>query len=260
MPKTALQLYTMREPAKRDLPGTLARIREVGWEYVQWSGMPDLPADAIRAALDAAELKAVAAHCAMEPFEKDFEAAVRFWKTVGVTDVAPGGMMGDCRDTLEAWLRGARRLDAIGARLKEIGLRLSYHNHDFEFGAFDGDPRRKIDILYEATAPHRLYAEWDVAWVQVGGADPADYLRRYTGRSPVIHMKDIAAQPKDGHAWFVPLGTGILDWSSIFAAGEAAGVEWYIYEQDTCDGDIFDDIRISYEFLKGAVGGAGQSR
>ncbi len=250
MPQIALQLYTLREPARQDLAGTLERARAIGWEYVQWSGMPDLPAQAIRTALDKAGLKAVAAHCAMEPFETDFHDAVQFWKTVGVTDVAPGGMMGNCRDTLEAWRDGAKRLDAIGARLNEAGLRLSYHNHASEFDYFDGDPRRKIDILYESTQPDRLYAEWDVAWVQVGGADPADYLRRYAGRSPVIHVKDLAAQPRDGNAWFVPLGTGVLDWNAIFEAGREARVQWYIYEQDTCDGDIFDDLQISYEFLR----------
>lgn len=255
MPGMALQLYTMREPAKQDLHGTLKRIRETGWEYVQWSGMPELPAEAIRDTLAEAGLKAIAAHCAMEPFETGFDAAVQYWKTVGVTDVAPGGMMSDCRDTLDAWMRGAVRLDAIGARLNEAGLRLSYHNHDFEFGYFDGDTRCKIDILYAETAQERLRAEWDVAWIQFAGADPAGYLRRYAGRAPVIHVKELAAERRDGRAWFVPLGRGILDWPSIFAAGREACVEWYIYEQDTCDGDIFDDIRVSREFLCNALGG-----
>ena len=86
-PKTksamALQLYTMRDPAKKDLPGTLKKLREIGWEYVQWSGMPSLPAEKIRKELDAAGLKAIAAHCSVESFETDFDNSVKFWKTVG---------------------------------------------------------------------------------------------------------------------------------------------------------------------------------
>ncbi len=66
----ALQLYTLRDPAKQDLAGTLKKVREMGWEYVQWSGMPNLPADKIRAELDAAGLKAIAAHVAIEPSRK----------------------------------------------------------------------------------------------------------------------------------------------------------------------------------------------
>ena len=73
----ALQLYTMREPARQDLAGTLKRVRDIGWEYVQWSGMPPLPARTIRDALDAARLKAVAAHCKIESFEEDFDGDKR---------------------------------------------------------------------------------------------------------------------------------------------------------------------------------------
>ena len=95
----ALQLYTLRDPAKKDLADTLKKAREMGWEYVQWSGMPNLPAEKIREALDTAGLKAIAAHVGIEPFEKDFDANVKFWKTVGVKDLAPGGMMNDCKAT-----------------------------------------------------------------------------------------------------------------------------------------------------------------
>jgi len=245
----ALQLYTMREPARQDLEGTLKRVRDIGWEYVQWSGMPDLPAEQIRKALNAAGLKAIAAHCSVESFENDFEGAVRFWKTVGALDVAPGGMMADCRETLDAWLRGAKRLDTLGARLRAVGMRLSYHNHASEFEKFEGDPRCALDILYEETQAANLFAEFDTAWVQVGGADLAAYLRKYKGRCPVIHVKDLAAERRQDRVWFPPLGQGVLDWPTIFNAAREAGVEWYVYEQDTCDGDPINAARISLEFL-----------
>jgi len=249
----ALQLYTLRETAKADLAGTLKRVREIGWEYVQWSGMPEMTSEEIRAALDAAGLKAVAAHCGIEPFEQDFDKQVQYWKTVGVTDVAPGGMMDDCKDSLEAWLQGAKRLDAVGAKLREVGLRLSYHNHNVEFEKFEGDDRCKLDILYENTDPKNLCAELDTAWVQVGGADSAAYLLKYKNRCSIIHVKDLAAEKRNGQVWFTPLGQGVLDWPAIFQAAREAGVEWYAYEQDTCEGDPLDDARISYEFLKDNV-------
>lgn len=246
----ALQLYTLREPAKDDLAGTLRKVREMGWEYVQWSGMPNLPAPEIREKLDEAGLKAVAAHVGVESFENDFEAQVEFWKTVGALDVAPGGMMGDCRDSLEAWLRGAARLDALGAKLREAGMRLSYHNHDWEFEKFPEDPRSKFDILFEATDPKNLFAEIDVAWVHVGGVDPATCLRKYKNRCPVIHAKDLSEKRLLRRVQFMPLGQGVLDWDSIFAAGKEAGIEWYIYEQDNADKDIFECAQESYDFLK----------
>lgn len=244
----ALQLYTLRDPAKKDLPGTLRKVREMGWEYVQWSGMPNLPPEKIRAALDTAGLKAIAAHVSVESFEKDFAAAVRSWKTVGVKDVAPGGMMKDCKATLADWLNGAKRLDALGAKLRAVGMRLSYHNHSFEFEKFPDDPRAKFDILLKATRPENLKAELDTAWAYHGGADPAAFLRKYKGRCPVIHAKDIAAG-KNGKAQLKPLGQGALNWKEIFAAGREAGVEWYVYEQDSGEGSPFDYARASYAFL-----------
>ena len=90
----------------------------MGWRYVQWSGMPVLPADKIRAALDKAGLKCIACHTTIESFEKDFDGQVAFWKTVGNKDVAPGGMMKDCTANLQAWLTGAKRLDELGAKLR----------------------------------------------------------------------------------------------------------------------------------------------
>ncbi|MCK5863405.1 MAG: sugar phosphate isomerase/epimerase [Candidatus Hydrogenedentes bacterium] len=246
----ALQLYSLRKPARDDLAGTLKKVRDMGWEYVQWSGMPDLPAEEIRASLDTAGLKAIAAHCGVEGFETDFENQVKFWKTVGSMDVAPGGMMGDCRDSLEAWKRGAARLDAVGAKLREVGMRLSYHNHDSEFKTFPEDPRTKLDILYESTDPKNICAELDLAWVYVGGADPAATLLKYTNRCPVIHAKDLAKKRILRGAQFMPLGQGILNWDEIFAAGKKAGVEWWVYEQDNADRDIFECAQLSYDFLK----------
>ena len=129
----AIQLYTVRDPAKKDLGGTLKKLRDMGWEYVQWSGMPNLPGDKIRAALDAAQLKAISAHVSIEPFEKDFDEAVHTWKTVGVEHLAVGSMMRNCTANVEAWLRGVKRLAAVGAKLREEGIRFAYHTHGPDF-------------------------------------------------------------------------------------------------------------------------------
>jgi sugar phosphate isomerase/epimerase len=247
--KIALQLYTMREPAKTDLAGTLKKVREIGWQYVQWSGMPDLPAEAIRDALGEAGLKAMSCHTGLEPFETDFEKTVQFWKTVGVESAGPGGMMSDCRETLQDWLRGAKRFDAVGAKLREEGIRLTYHNHASEFEKYPDDPRTKLDILMESTDPKNLSAELDLAWIKVGGADPAAYMRKFAGRCHQVHAKDLAPVEPGGKVRFTPLGEGILNWDDIFAAGREAGTEWYIYEQDNGEGSPFKWAKTSYDFL-----------
>jgi sugar phosphate isomerase/epimerase len=183
----------------------------------------------------------------MEPFEKDFDAEVAFWKKVGNKDVAPGGMMGDCSKDLQGWLRGAKRLDDIGAKLRAAGMRLSYHNHAGEFQKFAGDDRTKEDILMESTKPENLCAELDIAWTLAGGVDPAAYIRKMKNRCPVVHAKDVITDGKKHK--LVPLGKGSVKWDEVFAAGKEAGIEWYVYEQDSGEGTPFDYAKISYDFL-----------
>ncbi len=244
----ALQMYTMREPAKKDLAGTLKKCADMGWKYVQWSGMPSLPADQVRAALDKAGLKCIAAHTGMEAFEKSFEKELAFWKTVGCPDIAPGGMMKDCTGSLEAWIKGCKRLDAIGAKLRAEGIRLGFHNHGMEFDKFPGDPRTKHQILMDETKPENLYAELDIAWAHAAGVDVPAYMRStLKNRCPVVHAKDVLL---DGtKKKLVPLGQGSVPWPQVFAAGREAGIEWYVYEQDNGEGSPFDYTRASYEFL-----------
>ena len=243
----ALQLYTVRDLAKKDLQGTLDKAAEMGWRYVQWSGMPALPADKIRAALDKAGLKCIACHTSVESLEKDFDGQVAFWKTVGNKDLAPGGMMNDCTANLQAWLRGARRLDKLGARLRGVGMRLSFHNHTGEFEKFPNDPRTKHQILMDATKPENLCAELDIAWAAAAGVDVPAYIRKLKGRIKVVHAKDIILRGK--RHTLTALGKGSLKWKEIFAAGKEAGIEWYVYEQDNGEGEVLDYVKDSYDYL-----------
>jgi sugar phosphate isomerase/epimerase len=241
----ALQLYTMRDPAKKDLDGTLKQCADMGWKYVQWSGMPVLKADQIRAALDKAGLKCIAAHVSIEDFEKKFDEQVAFWKTVGALDIAPGEMMQDSRANLDVWIKGAKRLDELAIKLKAVGMRLSFHNHTGEFGKFAGDDRFKEDIVLETAK--NVNMELDIAWALAGKADPAAYLRKYKGRCPVVHAKDVLIE--GNRNTLVALGQGSVKWNDVFAAGKEAGVEWYIYEQDNGKGTPFEFAKASYEFL-----------
>ncbi|MBI5381253.1 MAG: sugar phosphate isomerase/epimerase [Opitutae bacterium] len=247
-PGIALQLYTMREPAKQDLPGTLKRVADMGWRYVQWSGMPTLPADKIRAALDAAGLKAIAAHVSIEAFEKKFDEEVAFWKTVGALDVAPGSMMKDCTKDLAGWKQGCRRLDELGAKLRAAGMRLSFHNHQMEFEKFPDDTRTKFDILMAETKPAHLAAEIDIAWALAAGVDVVQLVKQLPGRCPVVHAKDVLPSPDKKHK-LVPLGQGKVPWPELFAAGRASGIEWYVYEQDNGTGTPWDYTQASFDFL-----------
>ncbi len=260
----ALQLYTVRDAAKKDLEGTLKKAYDMGWRYVQWSGMPSLPAEKIRAALDAAGLKCIACHTSVEAFEKDFDKEVAFWKIVGCKDIGPGGMMKDCTKDLASWLKGCQRLDELGAKMRGAGLRLLFHNHGMEFEKFADDPRTKHQILMDSTKPGNVYAELDIAWAFAAGVDVPAYLRStLKGRVKCVHAKDVIseaapapAKPAKGKAkgdgkkhTLMPLGQGQVPWKDVIPACKDAGVEWFIYEQDTGKGELWDYVKASYDFL-----------
>ncbi len=109
-----------------------------------------------------------------------------------------------------------------------------------------------LDLLYENTSPESLYAELDTYWVQHGGADPTEYIRKLSGRISILHVKDMA---DDEERSFAPVGSGILDWPAIHAASQEAGVDYYCVEQDRCQGDSLDCARQSRKFLSGLLGG-----
>jgi sugar phosphate isomerase/epimerase len=136
-------------------------------------------------------------------------------------------------------------LNRMGEVCRASGLQLCYHHHDFELVQFGG--RYALDILLEESDPAHLQLEVDTYWLKFGGLEPAAYLRRWPGRTPLLHLKDMSAtQPPT----FAEVGRGILDWPSIFEVAEAGGVQWYIVEQDTCPGDPFESLRLSLAKLR----------
>ena len=134
----------------------------------------------------------------------------------------------------------------LGTVAKKLGITLLYHNHDFEFLKIDG--KYALDILYDSVPADLLQTELDTCWVNVGGENPADYIRKYSGRSPVVHLKDFTGSKSENmyeligiekkaeaapqKFEFRPVGSGKQDFPAILAAAEDAGAEWVVVEQD----------------------------
>ena len=141
-----------------------------------------------------------------------------------------------------------------------------YHNHDFEFIKVDG--KYALDVLYDAIPADLLQTELDTCWVNIGGENPADYLRKYSNRSPVVHLKDFTGEKADDmydligiekkpaikpeSFEFRPVGGGLQDMPAILAAARDAGSKWVIVELDEPAKGLsrFESIKQSIDYLR----------
>jgi sugar phosphate isomerase/epimerase len=227
--QVALQMYTVRNEVEADCPATLKAVAEMGYPAVQAGPTKEFGAKDVRRMMDALGLVSAGVHVGIDMLEKQFDAAVEMVKTFGVDLAIVSWMPEDRRKTADDWRRAGATMTEFGARLKAVGLRLSYHNHSFEFNTFGG--QYGYDLFYAAVDPDLVLHEIDTYWVRHGNEDPVAYLDRWPGRMPTVHFKDMGRGPDRP---MVPVGTGILDWPKIVAACKKGGTEFVVVEQDTC--------------------------
>ncbi len=245
--KVAVQLYTLREYLKRpaDIAASLRRVRALGYQAVQLSGLGPIETDELARILRGEGLVAAATHVSWEELGQDLEPLVERHQRLGCQQTAIAAMPEEFRHR-DGYRQFGEQAGRVAQQLKKAGIVLSYHNHSFEFERFGQETG--LDILYRH-ADGGLSAEIDVYWVQHGGADPAEWIRKLSHRLPLVHLKDMAVV--DGRPVMAEVGEGNLNWPRILGALEAAGTRWYMVEQDVCRRDPFESLRISREHLAG---------
>ena len=244
----AAQLYTVREFLKtpEDIAESIKKVGRIGYRSVQLSALGKIDPAELKKILDGEGISVCATHIGWGQIVNEPQAVIDEHNLLGCKHVAIGSMPQDYRVSADGYCRFAKEANVAAAKLAEGGLTFSYHNHNFEFAKFDG--KTAFEIIYSESDPKLLMAEPDTYWIQAGGGDPALWINWLKGRCPLIHLKDMVY--RDGKPTFAEIGEGNLNWPAIFEACDEAGAEWYIVEQDTCEGDPFDSLRISLENLK----------
>jgi len=249
MPKLnlALQLYTVRDMAETDLPGTLQKVARIGYAGVELAGFGNLKtARDVKKAVDDVGLKICGAHDGIDELEKDLPKCLAKHTELGNRNICVPWLSDDRRKGAAGWKATAQSLSRIGKQVRAAGFEFAYHNHSFEFEKFDGVSG--FDILWSTSDPDALKAELDVYWLQHGGVDPVSYINKLGKRTMLLHLKDMAAGPEQK---FAPVGTGILDFKAILEAGSKSGVTWGIVEQDNCYGmPTIESAKISFQNLQ----------
>jgi len=241
----ALQLYTLRNETARDFVGTLREVAKIGYAGVEFAGTGGLRPAELKSLLTDLNLRVAGNHTGLDALEGNLNAALDDTQAIGCEFVVCPYLPEERRQNADGYRALAEVLNRAGAACKRRGLQLCYHNHAFEFQRFDG--QYALDILYSATDPDLVKGELDTYWIQLGGVDPAGYIRQYAGRCPLIHLKDMAA---DAQRSFAEVGAGTMDWPAIFAAAEEGGARWYIVEQDTCPGPPLQSVTTSLQNLR----------
>ena len=269
-----IQLYGVRNAMEADFEGTLKAVADMGYEYVEFAGYYGRSADEIKALLDKYGLKCLSVHQGLDFYDSNPDAAAEFLKSFGTKySVIPWYGAEKLAGT-DAWEESVARFRRVGEILKAHGMKLGYHNHDFEFEKHEG--KYLHDYIFEALGD-LIDPELDTCWVHYAGINPADKIREFSGRVEIVHLKDFVCKElgggpaydlidnsgkglgkksrEDNGFQFRPLGQGRQNFAEILEACEEAGTEIVIVEQDqTYDVPELEAAKISRDYLRDTFG------
>lgn len=239
--KLGIQLYTVREVLKTDYKGTIKALADIGFKGLEggshFGGME--PEEALEF-FNSLGMKVCGFHM---PLDELMNPESKHYKVASLMGT-PCVTISLCGEVEKDWLGTIEKVAKAGQVSASKGFIFTYHNHADEFKKIDGE--YALDLLYRKTDPKEVQAELDTYWIKKGGEDPVAYIKKYAGRLPQLHLKDM--DPEDQS--FTELGAGLMDMPAIFEAAKEAGTEWIIYEQDTCKGNPIDSCKISYDAIK----------
>ncbi len=225
----ALQLYSVRDDAARDLPGVLAAVKNMGYDGVEFAGWYGHDAKTIRQLLDDTGLKICGAHIALDTLIGDaLPATIEFHQTLGNTFLIVPGLGAQYRSSADAWKNTAQIFNGIAAELRPHGMKTGYHNHTVEFTPFAPGEPLPWDVFFGNTDKD-VIMQFDTGNALDGGADALPYLERYPGRALSVHLKEHSATDKNAL-----IGQGDVPFAKIFDVCETTGgTEWYVVEQES---------------------------
>ena len=260
--KVGVQLYTVRGAMKSDFTGTIAKVASIGYKEVEFAGYFNHSPSEVRATLDKNGLAAPSCHVDYDVVEKKWPETIDAAHTVGHSFIVCPYIDQKLRKSADDWKRITELFNKAGEASKKAGIQFGYHNHWWEF-APDASLGGKLpyDYLLESTDANLMKMEMDLCWISVAGQDPLTYFKRYPGRFPLVHVKDVKRLPHltpEQLATFdakeleandmTEVGSGVIDWKRIFSHADEAGIQHYFVEHDSPK-DPFASIAASYKYL-----------
>jgi sugar phosphate isomerase/epimerase len=243
----SIQLYTLR--AMNDLDAILDAVKAAGYRFVEGVGSHLDDAATVKAKADARGLRFSSSHVSLAALRERPQAVIAACKLLDFQDLFMPAVPPEQRNADGAfWLALGRELGEQARRFADAGIRLGYHNHDWELRQKDGTTTA-LELLFGGAEGSLLTWQADVAWLVRGGAEPTAWLKRYRDRLASAHVKDIApagtAPEEDGWA---DVGSGVLDWRALWTACRDNGARWMVVEHDK-PADPARSARASFAFI-----------
>jgi sugar phosphate isomerase/epimerase len=232
-----LQLYSLRAEFAKDVPGTLAKVRDMGFRDVEMGGTYGLTPQQFRAELDKAGLRAVSLGASFDSLRDNIDTVISNAKTFGVQHVMCAWISHQPPFSEQAARQAIQVFNRAGEKLKAAGINFAYHIHGYEFHPYGNGTL--FDLLAAELKPEFVSFELDVFWAFHGGQDPVALMRKYPKRFTMMHLKDMRKGEKGnltGNApddWSVALGAGQIDFPALLREAKKIGVKWYFVEEES---------------------------
>ncbi|RZK64363.1 MAG: sugar phosphate isomerase/epimerase, partial [Pedobacter sp.] len=261
--KIGIGLFTLREQLTADVKATIEQVAKIGYNQVEtYYGYPGkyevkgfwgLPAKDFNGLLKDNKITSPSGHYNTSEFlssgdDKTLKTHIEVANSVGQKYFVIPALPTDVRTngTLDDYKRMATKFNTAGELCKKAGLKLAYHNHNFEYKD-QGNGATGYDILLNETDANLVSFELDIFWAVNAGLNPVDLFKKNPGRYKMFHVKDMDKQDK---SVFAEVGSGRIDFKSIFAESKLAGLDYIFTEQDLIKKDVYQSITESYNYVK----------
>ncbi|MCX7993770.1 MAG: sugar phosphate isomerase/epimerase [Fimbriimonadales bacterium] len=243
--KVGVQLYSVRDDCKRDLPYTLAEVAKIGYAGVEFAGYYDYDAATLRKMLDENGLECCGTHIGLDALLGDnLQRTLEFHATLKCPYLIVPGLPPERTASRDAWLETAQIFNEIAEKIKPHGFRTGYHNHWIEFQPFENG-ELPWDVFFSHTSPD-VIMQIDTGNALHGGAHAAPFVRKYPGRALTVHCKEFSSTNNSA-----VIGEGEVQWADFFDACETVGgTQWYIVEQETYAHTPLETIQLCFEAMK----------
>ncbi len=262
-PGIGLQLYTIRDAMATDVPGSLKKVADIGYKYLELAGYADgkfygYEPPEFRKMVNGLGMEILSSHTQVEGAGVTLDNARKMAEDhakLGVKYCLQPWIVEEMRTTIASYQKMAANWNQIGKVMKEFGMQFGYHNHNFEFDTVEGKVPY-FDVMLADLDKDLVTMELDLFWTTKAGQNPVDIIKKYPGRFQLFHMKDMYTKEAPFYTTvgvhdFAPVGAGVINFKEILAVKKIAGMKYMVVEQDQSrDGIIFDDIQTSITNLK----------